>query len=104
MTINEIKRSLLVTKLQDELSEYMELEHYRSRKSVPKTDRRYWLSVKIIKMAENGKMKLDNTVLSALLSIDGILFYCWDLWSERRIAVRNLFCELCKCYNEGEVW
>ena len=98
----EDKISLLVKKLQDELDEYKELEQYAPNDH-PKGDRRYSLSVRIIALTEDGDMDMDEEVLDALLEIDGVLGYCWDIYGKREVPVDRLFRELLYRYRQGEV-
>lgn len=104
MTSESTNLSLLMTKLKDELAEYEVLEHYCSRKNVPRNDKRYWLYVRLIGMTESGSMVLNKSMLPALLEIDGVLSYCWDIYFARHIPKKYLFRELVRYYEEGEVW
>lgn len=99
----EDRLSLLMKKLRDELEEYRELERYAPN-HYPKDDQRYGLSVRIIALTEDGDMDMDEEVLDALLEIDGVLGYCWDIYWEREVPVDRLFRELLYCYRDGEVW
>lgn len=100
----EEKLSLLMKKLQDELAEYKELEQNISLNRSPKGDERYSLYTRIIAMTEGGDMDLDEETLNALIDIDGVLEYCWDLYWQREVPVNCLYRELLYCYKEGEVW
>lgn len=99
----ENRLSLLVKKLQEELDEYRDLEHY-APKYKPKGDQRYGLSVRLIALTEDGDMDMDEEVLDVMLEIDGVLGYCWDIYHEREVPIDKLFRELMHCYYEGEVW
>lgn len=98
------KHSLLMKSLQDELADYKELEQYTAPKRSSKGDERFSLYVRIIAMTENGDMDVDEETLDALLDLDGVLGYCWDLYWQREVPVNFLYRELLHCYKEGEVW
>lgn len=100
----EEKLSLLMKRLQDELADYKELEQYTLPKRSSKGDERYRLYARLIAMTEDGDMDVDEETLGALLDIDGVLGYCWDLYWQREIPVKYLYRELLCCYKDGEVW
>lgn len=96
--------SLLVRKLRSELKEYKMLEHYHSKGRCPKRDARCNLSQTIIALTKRTEMDADEDVIAAMLEVDGVLGYCWEIYFSWGVPAKSLFRVLAEMYHKGEVW
>lgn len=96
--------SLLVKKLQNELKEYRRLEHYHPKGRCPQRDARGNLSQTVIALTKGHEMDADEDVIAAMLEMDGVLGYCWEIYFSWDVPAKSLFRVLAEMYYKGEVW